>query len=197
MPAAAEGDLEAALWECTRIVDLIVEPVREVVDDLVARPRPEHRRTAEATPGDVVELAVGDLAQASLQLVPGLPEQVVRRVLPQEALEDRMDSRAAGERAELDDLFGIFNRLDAEQPVEEEAVGALCVVLEDARAERSALGEPCLERRNRLVVGERAIKGSERSLSPASPAERLGAKGCGGDPVQHGRAEWRARAREL
>jgi hypothetical protein len=178
VPAAAEPDLEAALGERTRVGNLAVEPAHEIVDDLGARALPEHRRAAETARGDGVELRVGDLSQAALKILTGLAEKVLWRVLAEEALEDLVDRRPARERVEFDDLLGVLDRLYPEKPFHEEAIGARCVCLEDARAERRACREPGPDRVDRFHVGQGAVEGCQRSLSPACAAERVGSQ-CG------------------
>ena len=155
--------------------------VRDRAQSIGAPPRP---RAAI-----VVELGVGDLSETLLELVARLAEEVVRGVLGEEALEDRVDRRAARERAELDDRLRILDRLDPKQPAQEEAVRACRVRLEDARPERRALGEPGLDRGDRLAVGEHAVERGQRSLAPASPTKRLGAERRRRDPVEDRRSE--------
>ena len=184
MPAPAEPDLEAPLGEPAGVGDLAVEPPHEVVDDLGAGTLPEHRRTAQAARGDVLELLVGDLSQAALELLARLAQQVFRSVLAEEALEDRVDRLASCERVELDNLLGVLDRLHSQEPLQEEAVGAGRVGLEDGRAERGARGEPRCDRFDRFGVGEDAVERSQPALAPARASQCVGAERRRGEAVE-------------
>ena len=115
--------------------------------------------------------------------------EVVGCVSGEELLENVVDHVASGERVELDDRLGLVEWPRAQEPVEEEAVGARRVRLEHGRAEGRRLVEPSADRRDRVRVLEYPVECGELACGPPCAPVLVGSAGDRGELVEESRPE--------
>ena len=140
---------------------------------------PRDRGAGEARSLDLFEDALGDRAELCVERRRVPRAEVVGCVSGEELLENIVDHGAARERVELDDRLGLVERLHAQEPLEEEAVGARRVRLEHGRAEGRRLVEPGADRRDRVRVLEDAVERGELARGPACAPVLVGSPATG------------------